>query len=45
MVDFWCPFSSRFGADVFTVYADFSQFIRDINGEKKKLVIDELFHG
>ena len=28
-------FFSRFGADFFTVYADFSRFIRDINGEKK----------
>ena len=33
----WCRF--------FTVYADFSRFVRDINGEKKHLVIDELFHG
>ena len=40
------PIFSRFGADFFTVYADFSLFIRDINGEKKKhLVIDDLFHG
>ena len=29
------PIFSRFGADFFTVYADFSRFIRDINGEKK----------
>ena len=44
MVDFWCQFFSRFGADFFhglepiffTVYADFSRFVRDINGEKKK---------
>ena len=35
MVDFWRRFFSRFGADFFTVYADFSRFIRDINGEKK----------
>ena len=34
-----------FGADFFTVYADFSRFIRDIDGEKKHLVIDDLFHG
>ena len=27
---------SRFGADFFTDYADFSRFVRDINGEKKK---------
>ena len=26
---------SWFGADFFTVYADFSRFVRDINGEKK----------
>ena len=43
MVDFWCRFFSRFGADFFTVYADFSRFIRDINGEKKHLVIDDRF--
>ena len=35
MVDFWRRFFSRFGADFFTVYADFSRFVRDINGEKK----------
>ena len=34
-----------FGADFFTVYADFSRFVRDINGEKKHLLIDNLFHG
>ena len=28
------PFFSRFGADFFTVYADFSRLIRDANGEK-----------
>ena len=40
------PIFSRFGADFFTVYADFSRLVRDINGEQKKhLVIDELFHG
>ena len=32
------PIFSRFGAD-------FSRFIRDINGEKKNLVIDDLFHS
>ena len=37
------PIFSRFGADFFTVYADFSRFIRDINGEKKKNVIDDRF--
>ena len=29
------PIFSRFGADFFTVCADFSRFVRDINGEKK----------
>ena len=37
------PIFSRFGADFFMVYADFSRFIRDINGEKKHLVIDMSF--
>ena len=32
---FLVPIFSRFGADFFTVYADFSRFVRDINGEKK----------
>ena len=32
---FLVPIFSRFGADWFTVYADFSRLIRDINGEKK----------
>ena len=50
MVDFWCRFFSRFGADFFTVYADFSRLLRDANGEKKHLVIDVsfsrlVFHG
>ena len=31
------PIFSRFGADFFTVYADFSRFVRDINGEKKNI--------
>ena len=39
------PIFSRFGADFFTVSADFSRLIRDINGEKKHLLIDDLFHG
>ena len=34
-----------FGADFFTVCADFSWFVRDINGEKKNRLIDDLFHG
>ena len=41
-----------FGADFFTfccrfftVYADFSRFVRDINGEKRIILIDDLFHG
>ena len=43
---FLVPIFSRTGADLFTVYADFSRFVRDINGEKKThLVIDDLFHG
>ena len=32
---FGADFFSRYGADFFTVYADFSRFIRDANGEKK----------
>ena len=36
MVDFWCRSFSRFTQS-------FSRFIRDINGEKKHLVIDDLF--
>ena len=28
------PIFSRFGADFFTGYAEFSRFIRDANGEK-----------
>ena len=44
------PIFSRFGADFFTVYADFSRFIRDINGETKisllMIVFSRLvFHG
>ena len=31
------PIFSRSGADFFTVYADFSPFVRDINGEKKNI--------
>ena len=34
---------SRFGADLFTVYADFSRFIRDINGEKKNILLLMIF--
>ena len=35
-----------FGADFSRFTQSFSQFIRDINGDKKKhLVIDDLFHG
>ena len=37
------PIFSRFGADFFTVYADFSRFVRDINGEKKHLVMMSFF--
>ena len=44
------PIFSQFGADFFTVGADFSRFIRDINGEKKisllMIVFSRLvFHG
>ena len=44
------PISSRFGADFFTVCADFSRFVREINGEKKisllMIVFSRLvFHG
>ena len=42
---FGCRFFHGFGADFFTVYADFSRFVRDLNGEKNHLVMDELFHG
>ena len=35
MVDFWCRFFHGLVPIFFTVYADFSRFIRDINGEKK----------
>ena len=34
----WCQFFSRF-----TVYADFSRFIRDINGEKKNISLLMIF--
>ena len=37
------PIFSRFGADFFTVYADFSRFVRDINGEKKKISLLMIF--
>ena len=37
------PIFSRFGADFFTVYADFSRFIRDINGEKKNISLLMIF--
>ena len=43
MVDFWCRFFHGLVPIFFTVYADFSRFIRDINGEKKNLVIDDRF--
>ena len=32
-----------FGADFFTVYADFSRFVRDINGEKKNISLLMIF--
>ena len=34
-----------FGADFSRFTQSFSRFIRDINGEKKHLLIDDLFHG
>ena len=37
------PIFSRFGADFFTVYADFSRFVRDINGEKKNISLSMSF--
>ena len=37
------PIVSRFGADFFTVYADFSRFVRDINGEKKNISLSMSF--
>ena len=37
------PIFSRFGADFFTVYADFSRFVRDINGEKKNISLLMIF--
>ena len=37
------PIFSRFGADFFTVYADFSRFVRDINGEKKNFSLSMSF--
>ena len=37
------PIFSRFGADFFTVYADFLRFVRDINGEKKNISLSMSF--
>ena len=37
------PIFTRFGADLFTVYADFSRFIRDANGEKKNISLLMIF--
>ena len=37
------PIFSRFGAEFSRFTQSFSLFIRDINGEKKHLVIDDLF--
>ena len=34
-----------FGADFSRFTRSFSRFVRDINGEKKHLVADDLFHG
>ena len=40
---FGADFVSIFGADFFTVYADFSRFVRDINGEKKNISLSMSF--
>ena len=40
---FLVPIFSRFGADFFTVYADFSRFVRDINGEQKNISLSMSF--
>ena len=37
------PIFSRFGADFFTVYADYSRFVRDINGETKNISLSMSF--
>ena len=34
-----------FGADFSRFTQSFSRFVRDINGEKKHLVVDDLFHS
>ena len=43
MVDFWCRFFHGLVPIFFTVYADFSRFIRDINGEKKNISLLMIF--
>ena len=43
MVDFWCRFFHGLVPIFFTVYADFSRFVRDINGEKKKISLLMIF--
>ena len=43
MVDSWWRFFHGFGADLFTVYADFSRFIRGTNGEKKNISLLMIF--
>ena len=43
MVDFWCRFFHGLVPIFFTVYADFSRFVRDINGEKKNISLLIIF--
>ena len=45
MVDFWCRFFHGLVPIFFTVYADFSRFIRDINVEKKKHLVIQKKRG
>ena len=43
MVDFWRRFFHGLVPIFFTVYADFSRFVRDINGEKKNISLSMSF--
>ena len=45
MVDFWCRFFHGLVPIFFTVYADFSRFVRDINGEFFFRYWWSFFHG
>ena len=42
MVDFWCRFFSQFGADFFTVCADFSQFVEQLKNHVRSWAMDEM---